>query len=111
VVVHRLAPATVGHLIAENRTPVSAGIRLRDHELLETLSDNATGLAPERWRDLPRLLETATPYLDPASGNLIYALNASGRSSKIAVRIADGYIRSAGAVSPRTLRGYTELRK
>lgn len=58
---------------------------LRDEELLHALREAA--LSTQTWRDLPRLLEHATPYWDTQDPALVYAFDAADGVGKVLVRI------------------------
>lgn len=87
-----IAAATVADLAARHAiTLESAGIWLRDQELAHALRDNKTrlgnALPADLWRDLPRLLEDAVPYLDQLDQALAYAFDAPDGRGKVVVRI------------------------
>lgn len=122
LLVSAVSPATLADLAGQGITLESAGIWLRDHELLHALREAKSGaaraLSPEIWRDLPRLLETATPYLDTSDQALIYAFDVPDGTGKVVIRInyrdkirqgdargrvTANFIRTGGIVEPHNL--------
>lgn len=89
--VHVASPKTVADLAAREVPLVTADIWLRDAELVHALRDSKVGLGNaltvETWRDLPAMLETATPYLDTADQALVYVFDAPEGLGKVAVRV------------------------
>jgi len=131
--VHAVAPTTLADLSAVHQIELqSAGVWLRDEELLHALRDtkDARGraLPAEVWRDLPRLLAGATPYLDTLDRALIYAFDLPDGTGKVVVRVnysekvrIDGkreritanFVRTGGLVERHNLeeQRYVELKK
>lgn len=91
LMIHAIAPATLVDMSARGAAPQVAGVWLRDHELLHAIRDTKAGrghaLPVETWRDLPRLLETATPYLDSVDTALLYAFDLEGEAGKVLIRV------------------------
>jgi hypothetical protein len=89
--VHVVAPATVSDLAAHGVALQNAAVWMRDAELLHALRNTKTArgaaLPIDVWRDLPRLLETADPYLDTRDQALLYAIDLGPRWGKVVVRI------------------------
>ena len=133
LVVHAVAPATVRDLQQLGVALQSADIWLRDRELIHALrdakADRATALPEAVWRDLPKFLAQATPYLDTQDAALVYAFTLPDGAGKVVVRVnytdklRDGgrrvrmtanFIRTAGIVDPVDMTGharYVELKK
>ena len=89
--VHTVAPQTVQAMAERGVTLENAGVWMRDTELLHAIRDTKTergaALPLEVWRDLPRLLEVAEPYLDTNDQALIYAVELGERWGKLVVRV------------------------
>ena len=100
----------------------SADIWLRDRELVHALRDAKTGrgagLPESVWRELPKFLAQATPYLDTQDAALVYAFDLPDGTGKVVVRVSytdklrDGgqrvrmttnFIRTAGIVDATNL--------
>jgi hypothetical protein len=88
---HVAAPATVADLAARGVPLVTADIWLRDAELLHALREakagRGAGLSEATWRELPALLEKATPYLDTVDAGIVYVFDAPEGLGKVAVRV------------------------
>lgn len=88
---HVAAPATVADLAGRGVPMETADVWLRDAELIHAMRETKAGrgaaLPMETWRDLPTLLEKATPYLDSADGGLLYVFDAPEGVGKVAVRV------------------------
>lgn len=86
-----LKPGVVEALARLKRAPESADVWLRDEELLHALRDTKAtrevALPLQTWRDLPRLLENATPYWDTRDPALVYAFDSEDGLGKVLVRI------------------------
>ncbi|MFN3985729.1 MAG: phage minor head protein [Rhodocyclaceae bacterium] len=87
-----VAPPTVAALAQMGHALESADVWLRDEELVHALRDakaaRKASLSPQVWRDLPRLLETATPYWDTVDPALVYVVDIGGPGlGKVLVRI------------------------
>lgn len=86
-----LKPGVVDALARLQHAPASADVWLRDEELLHALRDTKAmreaSLSTQTWRDLPRLLEGATPYWDTEDPALVYAFDAADGRGKVLVRI------------------------
>lgn len=84
-------PDVVARLARLERPLESADVWLRDvelvHALRDTKAERGAALPASVWRDLPRLLETATPYFDTADPALIYVFDAGDGLGKVVVRI------------------------
>jgi SPP1 gp7 family putative phage head morphogenesis protein len=129
-----VASATVADLARAHAVELeSAGVWLRDHDLLHALrsSKEALGhaLPAEVWRDLPRLLEEATPYLDTVDQALVFVFDAPNGTGKVVVRVnysekvrRDGkrervtanFVRTGGVIAEADIRNssrYIELAK
>ncbi|THF60913.1 phage head morphogenesis protein [Pseudothauera rhizosphaerae] len=125
-----VAPATVTALAGLGHALESADIWLRDTELLHALRDvkaaRGGALSVQTWRDLSRLLETATPYWDNTDPALVYAFDAQGSTGKVLVRInyrdklrsgerrtrlTSNFVRTGGVIDAADLQGsrYTPL--
>jgi hypothetical protein len=91
VLVRAVAPATEADLRDRGTALESAGVWLRDEELLHALRDAKAGrdqaLPVEVWRELPRWLEQADPYLDTLDPGLLYAFDLPPDKGKVVVRI------------------------
>lgn len=91
VQVHTVAPETVQALAVRGVALENAAVWMRDTELLHAIRDAKTergsALPMEVWRELPRLLETAEPYLDTQDEALIYAIDLGERWGKLVVRV------------------------
>jgi hypothetical protein len=91
LLVHTLAEKTLADLAARNVAPQSAGVWLRDQELLHGLRDAKAGLGTALpvsvWRDLPALLAGAKPYLDTVDHALVYAIDLGAELGKVVVRV------------------------
>lgn len=133
LVVHAATPATVQALQQLGVALQSADIWLRDRELVHALRDAKAGRGadvPESvWRDLPRHLAQATPYLDAQDAALVYAFDLPDGTGKVVARVnytekvRDGgqraritanFIRTAGVVDRMNVAGdprYLELKK
>ena len=122
LVVHAVAPATVQDLQQLGVTLQSADIWLRDRELINALRDAKAGrgadLPESVWRELPKFLAQATPYLDTQDAALVYAFNLPDGTGKVVVRVnytdklreggqrvrmTTNFIRTAGIVDPTNL--------
>jgi len=132
VMVHGIEPTTVQALADLGVKLQSADIWLQDRELIHALRDAKTdrgaALPEEVWRDLPRYLAKATPYLDTQDQALVYAFDLPDGAGKVLVRVnyaekmRDGgqrikvttnFIRTAGIVDPLNIAGdsrYQELK-
>lgn len=130
---HVASPATVADLAARAVPLVSADVWLRDSELIHALRDSKAGrgtaLSAQTWRDLPELLETATPYLDTEDTALVYVFDAPEGLGKVAVRVnytskvqqggkrdklTSNFIRTGGTVETKSIENdarYVELGK
>lgn len=130
---HVASPATVADLAARQMPLVSADIWLRDSELIHALRDSkdvrGAALSLQTWRDLPALLEDATPYWDTANSTLVYVFDAPGGLGKVAVRVnyasklreggvrdklTSNFIRTGGRIDPFNITEggqYVPLRK
>ncbi len=88
---HVAAPATVADLAARGVPMATADIWLRDAELLHALREakagRGAGLSEATWRELPALLEKATPYLDTVDAGIVYVFDAPEGLGKVAVRV------------------------
>jgi len=130
VVVHGIDPVTVQALADLEVELQSAEVWLRDAQLIHALRDakaqRGAELPESVWRELPSLLERATPYLDTVDQALAYAFDAPDGVGKVVVRVnyteklRDGekrvrvttnFIRTAGMVSKSNLAAdrYQEL--
>lgn len=132
LVVHAVSPKVVQALTQLGVTLQSSDVWLRDRELIHALRDAkaARGAAvPESvWRDLPRHLAKAAPYLDTQDAALVYAFDLPDGTGKVVVRVnytekvRDGgqrvrmttnFVRTAGVVDPMNIAGdprYAELK-
>lgn len=125
-----VAPATVAALARLGHGLETADVWLRDEELLHALRDTkaarAAALPVQTWRDLPRLLETATPYWDTADPALVYAFDAGGGQGKVLVRVnyrdklrvgdkrtrvTSNFVRTGGIVDAANLRDGSQYLK
>ncbi len=133
LIVHGVAPATVQDLQQLGVALQSADVWLRDRELVHALRDAKAGrgadLPESVWRELPRFLAQATPYLDTQDAALVYAFDLPEGTGKVVVRVnytdklRDGekrarvttnFIRTAGIVDSMNIAGdprYVELKK
>ncbi len=131
--VHTVEPQTVAALAAHGVVLENAAVFMTDEALMHALRDtkaNRTASLPEDvWRDLPKLLETATPYFDTHETALIYAIDLGLRYGKVLVRVnyndkgrVDGvrkritanFVRTGGLVEQINLTTgtqYVELKK
>lgn len=123
LMVHTVEPATVA-ILTNNGIPLeNAAVWMRDTELLHALRDTKTdrgaAIPDEAWRNLPELLQGATPYLDTADLALIYAIdlglkvgkvvvrvnyNEKGRFDGIRARIVSNFVQTGGVVEPGDMR-------
>lgn len=91
VQLHTVEPATVQALAERGVVLENAAVWMRDTELLhairDTKTDRGAALPMEVWSELPRLLETATPYLDTRDQALVYAIDLGKRWGKVVVRV------------------------
>lgn len=93
LLVQAIAPATLSDLSARgiDLEMESAGIWLRDRELLHSLRESKGvidhALPAEVWRNLSSLLEGATPYLDALDQALVCVFDASKGTGKVVVRV------------------------
>jgi len=130
--VQSVAPKTVRALAEQGVDLANADLWLRDQELLHALrdakADRGAALPEAVWRDLPRYLAKATPYLDTQDQALVYAFDLPEGTGKVLVRVnytekmRDGdqrikvtanFIRTAGIVDPMNIAGdsrYQELK-
>lgn len=88
---HVVSPVTVADLASRGIAMESAGVWLRDEELLPALrdakKDRGTALPIEAWRDLPKHLASATPLIDTQDSALVYAFELSDFMGKVLVRV------------------------
>jgi len=131
---HVATPATVSSLAARGVPLETADIWLRDAELIHALREvkagRGAGLSEATWRELPALLEKATPYLDTVDAGIVYVFDASVGLGKVAVRVnyaskvraggkrdrmTSNFIRTGGLIDPvnvvTEVTRYVELRK
>jgi|GEM_PF-496580 len=91
VQVHVIDAATVQALRDKGIELQDTAVWMRDQELLHAIRDKKDAreatLPVDVWRDLPRLLEVATPYLDTRDTALIYAIDLGARWGKLVVRV------------------------
>jgi len=90
--VYAMAPATVQALASQHGVILdNAAVWMRDTELLHAVRDSkvasGTAIPLSVWRDLPRLLETAEPFLDTNDRALVYAIDLGARWGKVVVRV------------------------
>ena len=89
--VHVVSPRTVADLADRGLPMESADVWLRDEELLHALrqskGDRGAALPLGAWRDLPTLLDGATPYLDKRDPALIYAFDLPEGVGKVLIRV------------------------
>lgn len=89
--VYTIDPSTIKALENQGIKLQDTAIWMRDRELLHALRDLKTergaALPPDVWRDLPRLLESAAPYLDTRDQALVYAIDLGLRWGKIVIRV------------------------
>jgi hypothetical protein len=131
--VHVVAPRTVADLAARGVPMESADIWLRDEELIHALREgkNTRGasLPLSVWRNLPAMLDGATPYIDTQDTALIYAFDLPGGVGKVMVRVnyadkvrikgkrtrlTSNFVRTGGRVKAADMRNgmqYVELEK
>lgn len=131
--VHVVSPRTVADLAAHGVRMESADVWLRDEELLHALrlskTDRGAALPLSVWRELPAVLDGATPYLDTHDAALVYAFDMPDGVGKVLVRvnyadkvrvqgkrtrITSNFVRTGGVVdetSIRTGKQYLELEK
>lgn len=121
--VHTLEPATVTALQSQGVVLENAAVWIRDSELLHAIRDTKTergaAIPDEVWRELPALLENATPYWDKVKKNLIYAIDLGPKVGKFAVEInynekgwfdgvraklVSNFVRTGGLVKPTSLK-------
>ena len=117
--VHTVAPATVQALAEQGVVLENAAVWMRDTELVHAIRDakveRGAGLPVEVWRDIPRLLEVAEPYLDTRDQALVYAIdlgmrwgkvvvrvnyNEKGRFEGVRARIVSNFVQTGGLVEP-----------
>lgn len=88
---HVVSKTTVDDLAEQGVQLSNAAVWLRDDELLhalrETKEARGANLPLAVWRDLPALLETATPYLDKVDQALIYALDLPNAVGKLVIKV------------------------
>lgn len=127
---HVIAPRTVADLATRGVPLESADVWLRDAELLHALRDAKTARGATLqfmvWKDLPKHLSNATPYLDARDTALVYAFDLPGAVGKVLVRVNYGekarikgkrtrftsnFVRTGGVVEPRNLRDGTQYIK
>ena len=130
---HVVSPRTVADLAARGVPMESADVWLRDEELLhalrETKTDRGAALPLSVWRELPAVLDGATPYLDTHDAALVYAFDMPDGVGKVLVRvnyadkvriqgkrtrITSNFVRTGGVVdetSIRTGKQFVELEK
>lgn len=88
---HVLPPATVQDLADNGHVLESAGVFLRDRELLHSLRPVKDGrghtLPEEVWLNLPDHLAIADIYLDTQDTALVYAFDAGDNKGKVVVRV------------------------
>jgi hypothetical protein len=120
---HVVAPRTVADLAARGVPLESADVWLRDAELLHALRDAKTvrgaTLPVDVWKDLPKHLSKATPYLDTKDTALIYAFDLPDGVGKVLVRVNYGekariqgkrtrftsnFVRTGGMVKPADIQ-------
>ena len=125
IMVHGIEPATLQALANLGVKLQSAEVWLRDEQLIHALRDAKSGRGAELpeavWRDLPRYLNQATPYLDTEDQALVYAFDLPDGTGKVVVRVnytekmRDGhqrvrvttnFIRTAGVVDPVDITGH-----
>jgi hypothetical protein len=91
---HVISPRTVADLAARGAPLESADVWLRDAELLHALRDTKTvrgaTLPVDVWKDLPRHLSNAAPYLDMHDTALVYAFDLPEGVGKVLVRVNYG---------------------
>ena len=92
LLIHAVAPATVADLSENHKIELaSAGIWLKDHDLLHAIRDtketSGKALSATVWRDLPTLLAAATPYLDLLDQALVYAFDLEDGTGKVVIRV------------------------
>lgn len=91
VMVHTISPAVVSALAENNVVLDNAAVWMRDTELMhairDTKTDRGAALPDEVWRDLPTLLESATPYWDSVKKNLIYVFELDPKIGKFVIEI------------------------
>jgi len=89
--VHTVEPATVQALQDEGVVLENAAVWMRDTELLhalrETKVERGAALPEDVWRNLPTLLQDATPYLDTVDHALIYTMDLGEKVGKVVVRV------------------------
>lgn len=89
--VHVVAPRTVADLAARGLPLESADVWLRDEELLHALRESkdsrGAALPLAVWRELPAVLDGATPYLDTHDPALVYAFDLPDGVGKVLVRV------------------------
>ena len=120
---HVIAPRTVTDLAARGVPLESADVWLRDAELLHALRDAKTvrgaTLPVDVWKDLPKHLSNAMPYLDTHDTALVYAFDLPGGVGKVLVRVNYGekariqgkrtrftsnFVRTGGMVKPSDIQ-------
>ena len=91
---HVVSPRTVADLATRGVPLESADVWLRDAELLHALRDAKTvrgaTLPVDVWKDLPKHLSNAMPYLDTHDTALVYAFDLPGGVGKVLVRVNYG---------------------
>lgn len=120
--VHTIDQATVKALKKEGVELQDTNVWVRDQELLHAIrdakADRDATLPLQVWRDLPRLLEQAQPYLDTHDQALVYVIDLGERRGKVVVRvnynekgrfsgararIVSNFVRTGGMVLPRNI--------
>ena len=112
VQVHTVAPATVQALAEHGVALENAAVWMRDTELVHALRDSkverGTHLPEEVWRELPRLLETASPHLDTHDAALVYAIDLGERWGKVVVRVNYNEKGRFGGVRARIVSNFVQ---
>lgn len=130
---HVVSPRTVADLADRGVPMESADVWLRDEELLHALrltkSDRGAALPLSVWRELPAVLDGATPYLDTHDAALVYAFDMPDGVGKVLVRVnyadklriqgkrtrvTSNFVRTGGLVEARNINAgtqYVELEK
>lgn len=91
IMVHTVAPATVADLAVNSIVLENAAVWARDTDLLHAIRDyksaRGAALPDEVLRNLPMVLQDATPYLDTKNGTLLYVVDLGERAGKVVVRV------------------------
>lgn len=91
LMVHTVEPATVAALSENGVALENAAVWMRDVEVLHAMraakAARGSTLPLDVLRNLPELLDTATPYLDTQDQALIYTIDLGERLGKVVVRV------------------------